>query len=702
MARSLADGDPDAVARLRALVSTEGSPPPALASPEAVARDVLQRSVEGRPRPIGIWQPRGSGDDLVFERDPGALAGEWWADAPVLRPKRSLLPLRVCLLGESTAAGWFYAPDLTPARVLEEQLRRWAGERTFEVVDLCMVNLQASALVELLGSALQLAPDIIVVFAGNNWPVGLPVHPKARPREREAAAIAFAAEGFAGLARLCTERTREQAERTLETLARIADGASVPLVLVAPESNLVDWHRDRPVPWLSGGGTQAWHEDHRRARSALAGGRLAEAQAAATSMLERDGGVCATSWRLLGEALLRQDRPGAAREAFERALEARAWDNHPSTPSTTRPVRDALARAAREYALPFVDLREVFAAHAGPEPPGRRLFLDYCHLTAEGIRIAMAAVAVRVLVLTDPPRAPREVAEVLARADAAGPDAETEARARFLSALYGAHYGSGYDPEAGSFLGGPSPPVRYWLETALEKAPGIADTVRAWVGTRVAPPSALPLSLAQQQFLARLGALERQSALGAGLDPELVEEACALLQRRGVPMGEELGGAWARTPGRPVELVNPHYLWAVADSRGQEAGLGLEGHAYHRARWGASHFCLPLRAPNALRLHCTARLPSPVERRKGTVRLLVNGEAAGGLDLDDRWQRGIVHVSRGLLRAGYNRITLRWPALPEVGDLALQEIRRRLHEGLPADLHPVFGEVFSLRAQPLE
>jgi hypothetical protein len=72
------------------------------------------------------------------------------------------------------------------------------------------------------------------------------------------------------------------------------------------------------------------------------------------------------------------------------------------------------------------------------------------------------------------------------------------------------------------------------------------------------------------------------------------------------------------------------------------------------------------------------------------------------MDLGERWERGVIHLGAFQLRPGYNRITLLWPDLPEAGDFALAQIRDRLHAGLPTDLHPVFGELFSLRAQPLE
>ena len=76
----------------------------------------------------------------------------------------------------------------------------------------------------------------------------------------------------------------------------------------------------------------------------------------------------------------------------------------------------------------------------------------------------------------------------------------------------------------------------------------------------------------------------------------------------------------------------------------------------------------------------------------------MNGEALGGAALTDRWSRSRFEIAPGRLRRGFNRITLRWPPLPTEGDAALAQIVARLEQGLPTDLHPVFGEVAVLRA----
>ena len=109
---------------------------------------------------------------------------------PVAVPVAGRREKRLCLLGESTAAGYLLAPDLTPAKVL----RRRLGDR-WDVVDLARTNERLESLVDTAEAALQLDPDRLVVFTGNNWnlletPGWSPHLPSTEARRRYGAALA--------------------------------------------------------------------------------------------------------------------------------------------------------------------------------------------------------------------------------------------------------------------------------------------------------------------------------------------------------------------------------------------------------------------------------------------------------------------------------------------------------------------------------
>jgi hypothetical protein len=653
-------------------------------APAEVAQDLARKYLEGAPSPIGIWKPSSEGEGVAFLREESALTNDWWARTERLSPKASLLPLRVVLIGESTAAGWFYAPEITPARVLEAQLRAARGPRSFEVIDLTMVNLQPGALLELVGASLQLTPDVIVVFAGNNWPLRLASIDSLPPPDARGAALAFRDAGIPGLVRFADQRSRDTAFRVAETVARLSDASGVPVVVVVPEANLADWQRDRPVPWLPGKRAAEWHRAHREASGHAASGDGTSLCASARRMLELDSEVSSSSFRLLARGLEMLGEIGEAREAYLRALDLRSWDNVPSTPSATTGVRDAL-RASAGHGATVVDLEEIFRLHLGSRIPGRELFLDYCHLTLEGMKVAMAAAGAEVLKLTDPATAAEDWRTLLALSGRELPDAAVDGTAKLMTALYNAHYGSGHDVHTGRQSGGERGLVRHWLREAEKAWPEARELMSLYVTTRLGGP----FTAYQQRWHRLLGRLHREAAMNAGLDPEVLEVLQEHLSRK-TSFGEIVGEG-------VLDLSQPGFHWSVSDRYQEEAKSPQS--LFYRGRWPFSHFCLPASGARGVQLDLTARLPRIGREREDEAELLVNGKAVARLSLRTGWERRSVAVAASDLSAGLNQITIAWPPLPAEGDEALAEIGRRLEEGIAADLHPRFGEIYALRAR---
>src|SRR4030095_8270397 len=138
LARRLVTPDGLATATLlergrRGAAGARAPQPPAQEAADAIAA----RYLGDTPGAIGIWKPatRETDDgDVAFERVDAAPPRAWGPPHERLATKRSLLPLRVILLGESTAAGWFYAPTLTPAAVLAAHLDAPRGRGIYNVL----------------------------------------------------------------------------------------------------------------------------------------------------------------------------------------------------------------------------------------------------------------------------------------------------------------------------------------------------------------------------------------------------------------------------------------------------------------------------------------------------------------------------------------------------------------------------------------
>jgi hypothetical protein len=668
-------------------------PAPAQAALQA-AREAAARALRPKappaPLPIGPWKPQTRDGRLAFVRaDPPGL-GDPWPPHEELPLKRADGPRRVVFLGESAAAGWFYAPHLTPALVLERQLAAVAGPGAWEVVNLAKVDLSAPELMGLCGSVHQLQPDVIVLFAGNNWPQTYRVPPPGVPGPAEAA-LAFRQDGLRGLQRSAHAASTRVAEDVLGRLARLAAEATVRVVLVVPEVNLADFDRSVPTPWLPAGEAAGWYAAAAEARGRLDEGDFAGAETAARRMIALDGGAGAAAHRLLSRALEAQGRLDEAAAAARDEVDARAWDNHPFVPAVTSHIQRVLRERGAAHGFHLVDLPVLFAAHGGTPLPGRRYFLDYCHLTPEGMAVSMAAVAEQVLEAAGSAARP-SWPDVLSAAEPPAVSAEREGRARFMAGLYTRHW---------TATDQPAPAFEYWIAAALEACDTVAEAMRGYLATRGVPAAALLFSERQQRLFASLDRSERHIWSAPHLDPEAVRALCGALEGRGQAVRAEVQDALVRhhaVRGRAVDLLRSVYHWGLTDQPRANSSLRHNPPAFYPARWPRSHFCLVAEGGRAVRLDLTARLPVIEQARAGELQLSVEGRPAGRVALEGGWRRHRLELPADLLRHGINRLTLEWPPLPEEGDAALARVGRRLDQRVGVDLQPVFGELMALRA----
>lgn len=689
--------------RLARLLQATGAFAPPVSEPPA-----HQPTPEDGPRPIRIWQPREVDGELVFERPEPSPLGDHYAAARTLSARKRAHQ-RVCLLGESTAAGYLYSPHLTPAELLERYLTEVAGNDAFEVVDLARTNERLLSLAETAEAALQLDPDVFVVFVGNNWslletPETTPYAPSVTARQRYAGELLSG--GILGPPR----RARlDLVGRVRVTLDRLADLAGDrPVVLLIPEVNLGDWESLQPPPWLPGHGTSRWHQLYVQALSRLQNRDFQAVEKVAWEMVDLDGGSNPTPFRLLAHALAARGRDADARDAAISEVDA---VHYPllaflGAPQATSTARELLSRGADEHGFTAVDLRRVFAGATGQALPGRRLFLDYCHLTPEGMKLAMVAATAAVLNVTG------EVGgDGLLDLAGALPDPqisqEQEAVARFGAALHTAHRLVAVTSKR--------PILEHWIESALNTSPGIIRAMLELVSVRGAPiPAAL--SVAWRRNLESDYPLSLQHGWAwPGLDVNVIEAITAVLDRTGVEWDHQPASLEVERrllehlepPAAGVDLARGERFLAEPLHRFFPEALAvadLPERATLRAPWSESGFCLVTAGDRNFELRLVARLP-PIpgwsRERRGSVTVALNGMRVGEVSLSERWRREVLRVGRRRLRRGINRVTLTWPPLPPAGTEALTEARRRLETGIVADLHPVFGEVFSLVVRPL-
>ena len=656
-----------------------------------------------RRRPISIWQPGKINGEEVFVRPDPLPLGDHYATRTTLRVHKRPGVRRVCFFGESVAAGYLYAPHLTPARVLEQQLSTVAGEAKYEVVDFARTNETLYSLRTTVEASLQLQPDLFVVFAGNNWtlletPEVSPYFPSVQSRQRFASALRE--KGVPGPIEVAARTVLEKAASSLAEIAEIAKSAAIPVVLVIPEVNLADWETRQPVGWLPGRGTARWYKLYGRASAALRNKDWQAAKVAAQKMVGLDGSTCPTSYRLMAKALQGLGDLSGAREACLAEIESNQYANlcFLSAPQVTRMGQELQRRAAQHHGFSSVDLAKIFADHTGSPLPGRRLFLDYCHLTVEGMKVAMAAVTSEALRLADGYERSRQ--DLVRRLPDPCISAEDDATAKFGAAIHSAHRLASVGPK-GALL-------EYWCQEALRASPGIEGAMVDFVAARTARcPSVLAGARRNGTSAYRL---TMQHGLDYDyLDVDVVLAIQAVLKHRSAPACQEIQRLLverrALSP-RGLDFVYPPYhLWEPLEQFYPEVMRSdeLTLHAIHRSPWPTSSFCLICDAAEDVELEVTARVPvinASAKPRPRRLKLVVNEKVVQTATVTTKWSRRRLRLEGKHLREGVNKISLEWPMPSASGDVALEASIRRLEHGLEADLHPVFGEIFCLVARP--
>ena len=187
------------------------------------------------------------------------------------------------------------------------------------------------------------------------------------------------------------------------------------------------------------------------AEAALHSAGYGTAEALAQRMTELDGGTTAAPLRILADGAQARGELEKARHYLELIRDAETWDPSFSlAPRTSKAIQSALRQAVPAAGHQLIDLPDVFS-RTGGGIPDRRLFVDYCHLTSEGINIAMSEVALRVVEhFTGRSASPRKFL-----AHRVMPPDDIEGKAALLAATHNAHFYQ--SPEI----------LHYWCERAF-------------------------------------------------------------------------------------------------------------------------------------------------------------------------------------------------------------------------------------------
>jgi hypothetical protein len=383
---------------------------------------------------VGTWE---AADDGSFVRVETGDPWHFWANVqtiPRKGPRR-----RIVLLGESVARGLLYDPQFNPARALQEMMNAACGASEIEVIDLARTDLSHKQLQDFITPALHLNPDALVIFSGNNW------HPLSQLSDEGFFDVASAlreAGSWRAIKELSESISIARAKETLRSLGQIIHERRIPVVFVLPEYNLTDWQSecDGP-PLLSSNDTAAWLTTKSEAEELLKDNQWEKAEALGRRLMELDEGTTSAGPNILAELSRRRGDHKAAKIFLEMGRDASICWPFMVSPRCFSVTQQTIRERAFSHGVRIVDLPREFTRYLGGKAADRSLFLDYCHLSLEGIKIAMALTAETLLPLLNYSNVPwKELAQVDMKVSP-----KLNAEAHFLAAVHNANWGQKID-----------------------------------------------------------------------------------------------------------------------------------------------------------------------------------------------------------------------------------------------------------------
>jgi hypothetical protein len=610
----------------------------------------------------------------------------FWANLGRIEAKGS--KLRVLFTGESVARGYLYDPSFTPASALQMMLEGHYGKDQVEVIDLARTNL-GYEIKDLALAALQLEPDVAIIFAGNNWGFPMPSFDDIVEIDR-----AIASEGMAGVKRVCDQYIAKRVRTMVREIAAEFKRSGIPLVWIIPESNLADWREPfTNAPYLPENRNREWIIAIKEALKALNEGDFVRAEQLAARAIELDEGTTSAGYRILADSRRSQNDAAGERKYRELARDAQSWDSAIGfIPKPYAFSQQILREELVKHDCHVVDLPVLFNEYLKGELPGVRLFLDYCHLTSEGIRVAMGHAASCVVRALDGVEQPWYTL----LNDHIAPTPEIEAEASFLAAIHSAHKHQGYDL------------VHHFCQRALKYSPHVADIMLSYIDFQVHNEVPLRMSEAEQQIFRLASPLVHRYVFQKNndklLDKILLTAMADALAEAGKPGRERLERLYLEehnTKGRAADLLDPFYFQSAGQPHELEALslLRVDCDArYFRAYWTESKFVFVGEAGSPVNLSLTCRLPK-FSLDEGNVSLDCNGMSQAKFTIGKKWSAWDITIQGNTIRDGVNEIEIHWPLPQEFrSDEALHEVVATVCELKLPEYYPIFGEIYSFTA----
>jgi hypothetical protein len=639
---------------------------------------------------VGIWEPVVKNGQTTYVRPQNGDPRKLWADVECIKPKDG--KFRVALLGESVARGYFLDPDFNCAVALQTILEAATDKDTVEVIDLAQVSQGFIQLKNLINSAPAIEPDALVIFAGNNWysahildAIDFETAGEILRRENNWAAVRGYAEGV----------VRRQVSLFAEYLGKLSKEWSVPIVFIIPDYNLVDWEVSQS--WQNPLITSDLEEDRARikanAEDAMAAGDYKLAAALGNELIRIDEEASPTGYEILAQCDLIRGNFVGARHYREKAIDT-GFTAPIMAPRCFSIMQEALRSSGASCGLLIVDMPQIFQECLSSELPGRRYFLDFCHMTAEGIWIAMASAAEKILPLLGVSSFTRSEL----RSYEYPVDCKVIARAHLKAALINAYLGQGYEI------------IHHHCSEALRRDPEVYSLLRLIIECHLRRAHDMNLISRMNEYsrepAVTLNRMNPTIAYNAAnhLSPQLIHAVTNVLSESHPDIADEINELLVKeycVTERGTDLLSRSYIDVVGTHL---EFLWEDRYAFFKSYQAETRFRLICEKAEAIDVRITGRVPIEDVLAK-EVRLSVNGKIIQVFNADSKWRTWNFMIPADLLRRGINSLVICWPKPVVERKRRVEEVANAL-EAIPLGgqindmykIYKVYGEVYECKA----
>lgn len=632
-----------------------------------------------KPDNIGIWKKYGSDDtNFWYERDAN-LRLEWvyWADNHKIPPKNKTK--RIVFLGESAARGFFYDPYYNPAIALESMLKT-NGLEEAEVVDLAKTNMELDELVHITMKSFDLEPDAIVVFAGNNWYTT--VKGTFKDVDYKFMADAIDKEQIGEFRDYVLKRYKQLISNYLKDVQKQMDIHKIPVIFVIPEFNLLDWKSslNEKIPRnLLSEGIANWISLKEEGNKSLEKGDFNKLEKIGTQLIALDE-TNPFGYELLAYSQIEKD-VAEARKNLEQARDMNIFSRCFSKPRIHNISRETILKISRESDIEVIDSSTLFSSRLNGKLPGRDFFLDYCHLTEEGIKVTMASVAQKLIeVLVNN----KEDFNCFYNTDLK-PSNRVKATAFINAAIHNAHYGQTHDVLEFLCTQG----LKY-SEKSKEYLLNYIDLATRVTSTMFCKSHE---QLIEDEFTTQYGSTGiMQKRNQKNLDLNLVNAMVTSLKEQNIDIENSISELRLKEHQLTTKKNNLLKSFYSSDSYDIYPG---KTPSYFQSRNYMSNFYVIAESRVAIEGRITFRTPFGI-RNQGHVSMLFNDHLFLKTPVSEVWKNIRFRIKASWVVEGVNRIKINWP-IPhkDIGDTENTNVSQVNEEDILTRFYIVFGEIFS-------